>query len=94
VKQATVVEDTTLTSLPLIVRTLHQHYRENDYLIKDTLRVLVEDPDRLNTLINKGQIQYFKQFITYETFKGMLTSEGKEDQINEARGRMSHEFLN
>ncbi len=24
----------------------------------------------------------------------MLISEGKEDQINEARGRMSHEFLN
>jgi hypothetical protein len=24
----------------------------------------------------------------------MLISEGKEDQISEARGRMSHEFLN
>jgi hypothetical protein len=93
-KQSNVVEDTSLTSLPLLVRTIHQHYRENDYIIKETFKALLQDQDHLNILINKGQFQFFKQFINYETFKAMLISEGKEDQISEARGRMSHEFLN
>jgi len=80
-KQSTVVEDASLTSLPVLIRTIHQHYRENDFIIKATFKALVQDPDLLNLYINKGQIQYFKQFINYETFKNMLTAEGKEDQI-------------
>lgn len=42
-KQSTVIEDSSLTSLPIIMRTIHQHYRENDYIIKLTLRDLIED---------------------------------------------------
>jgi hypothetical protein len=42
-KQSTVVEDASLTSLPLLIRTIHQHYRENDYIIKGTFKALVED---------------------------------------------------
>ena len=40
-KQSNVVEDTSLTSLPLLVRTIHQHYRENDYIIKETFKTLL-----------------------------------------------------
>jgi len=42
-KQSAVIEDTSLTSLPLLIRTVHQHYRENDYIIKGTFKALVED---------------------------------------------------
>ena len=42
-KQSTVIEDTSLTSLPIIMRTIHQHYRENDFIIKQTLTDLIED---------------------------------------------------
>jgi hypothetical protein len=53
-KQSNVVEDTSLTSLALLVRTIHQHYRENDYIIKETFKALLHDQDHLNILINKG----------------------------------------
>lgn len=39
-------------------------------------------------------MQFFKQAITYDHFKILLSKSGLEERLNEVRISISHEFLN
>jgi hypothetical protein len=60
------VEDHTASSLMLNIKVLHLHYKENDYLVKESLKELLFDEEKFSQMIKKNQLINFKQIITYE----------------------------
>ena len=53
-------DDPYYTPIFVVMRTLHTHYRENDFLVKQMLTSIVDNEEYLNTIIVRNQIQYFK----------------------------------
>jgi len=60
------VEDHTASSLIINIKVLHLHYKENDYLVKESLKELLFDEEKFSQMIKKNQLINFKQIITYE----------------------------
>lgn len=55
-QKPSVADDPNSSSLFVVMRVLHLHYRENEYLIKGLLTDLVSDQEQLSMLIKKSQI--------------------------------------
>ena len=53
-------DDPISTPLIIVMKTFHNHFRDNDYFTKQALNYLISDQDRLSTFLNKGLIQQFK----------------------------------
>lgn len=47
-KPAGYVEDTSISTLQVIMRVIHSYYRENDYIIKQIFSMIVEDESVLH----------------------------------------------
>lgn len=65
-RPTTLVEDHTASSLMINIKVLHLHYKENDYLVKESLKELLFDEEMFSQMIKKNQLINFKQIITYE----------------------------
>lgn len=49
-----VTDDPNYSPLGIVMRVLHSHYRENDFMIKQGLTELVKDEEHLKDMINKN----------------------------------------
>jgi len=89
-----VQDDPNYSSLSIVMRVLHNHYKDNEYLVKLALTELIKDEEYLKKLIAKNLLQSYRQIITYEHFKQYLERNGHLDRLNEVRLGMSNEYLN